>query len=76
MFFFDRNRADPEGMSSEEIEFTETTLEALTAIMQHPHTLKYRTYVVKHASNMLEKFTKILDAEKTSTDPNKVSIVL
>lgn len=62
-------------MSSEEIDFTETTLEALTAIMQHPHTHKYRTYVVKHASNILEKFTKILDTERTSTDPNKVSRV-
>lgn len=60
-------------MSSEEIELTETTLEALTAIMQHPHTHKYRNYVVKHAANMLEKFTKILDAEKTNADSNKVN---
>lgn len=67
-----RNREDPEGLSTEELELTEVTLEGLTAVVQHPNTHKYRNYIMKHTSNILEKFIKILQTEKTSSDPNKV----
>lgn len=50
----------------------EVAVEALTAILQHPHTHKYRSHVMKHSSNILEKFNKILDAESASPDHNKV----
>lgn len=71
-FFLFRNRADVEGLSSEELELMEVAVEALTAILQHPHTHKYRSHVMKHSSNILEKFNKILDAESASPDHNKV----
>lgn len=66
------NRADPEGMSLEELEITEMTTEALNAIMQRPSTRKYRSHVIKHTANFLEKFGRVLEAERTNPDPNKV----
>ncbi|XP_017777342.1 PREDICTED: importin-13 [Nicrophorus vespilloides] len=65
------NRIDPEGMSSEEMELTEVTLEALTAVIQHPHTSKYKSYILKHSANILEKFNKILETETGNPEPNK-----
>lgn len=59
-------------MSCEETELTEVTIEALTAIIQHPNTHKFKSYVAKYASCILEQFTKILDTERNSTDMNKV----
>lgn len=67
-----RNRIDPEGMSLEELEITEMTTEALNAIMQRPGTRKFRNHILKHTANFLEKFGKILNAERTNADPNKV----
>lgn len=72
-YFFFRNREDPEGLSTEELELTEATLEALTAVVQHPNTHKYKNYVLKHTENILEKFSKILQAEGSNNDQNKVS---
>lgn len=71
MIFF-RNRADAEGMSLEELEITEMTTEALNAIMQRPSTRKYRSHVIKHTANFLDKFGKVLGAERANSDPNKV----
>lgn len=56
----------------EELEISEMTTEALNAIMQRPSTRKYRSHVMKHTANILEKFGKILDAERSAPDPNKV----
>lgn len=55
------------------MELTEVTLEGLTAVVQHPNTHKYRSYIMKHTAIILEKFTKILQTEKTNPDPNKVN---
>lgn len=63
-------------MSLEELEITEMTTEALNAIMQRPSTRKYKSHVMKHTSNIMEKFSKILDAERTNVDPNKVYLAL
>lgn len=65
------NRCDPEGLFSEEMELTEVTLEAISSIIQHPQTHKYRTYVIKHTSSMLESFSKILEVERVNSDQNK-----
>lgn len=65
------NRCDPEGMFSEEMELTEVTLEAISSIIQHPHTHKYRTYVIKHTETMLNSFSKILQVERQNADQNK-----
>lgn len=65
------NRSDPECMSAEEMELIEVTLEALTAVVQHPHTTKYPGYVMKHTTNILDKFNKILNNEKASAELNK-----
>lgn len=62
-------------MSLEELEITEMTTEALNTIMQRPSTRKYRSHVIKHTANFLEKFGKILDVERTSSDPNKVEFL-
>lgn len=67
-----RNRSDPEEMASEEMEVAEVTLEALTAVVHHPNTHKYRNYIMKHTANMLGKFMKILDMERSLSDPNNV----
>lgn len=69
-----RNRADPDGMSLEELEITEMTTEALNAVMQRPSTKKYKNLVLKHTANFLEKFRRILETERTNPDPNKVII--
>lgn len=68
-----RNRTDQEEMASEEMEVAEVTLEALTAVVHHPNTHKYRNYIMKHTADMLNKFTKILDSERNSSDPNNVN---
>lgn len=67
-----RNKTDSEGLSCEEIELSEVTVEALTAIMQHPHTNKYKNHVTKYAAQILYKFEKILDAERNLPELNKV----
>lgn len=64
------SRSDPEEMASEEMEVAEVTLEALTAVVHHPNTHKYRNYIMKHTANMLGKFIKILDMERNSSEPN------
>lgn len=63
-------------MSLEELEITEMTTEGLNAIMQRPSTRKYRSHVMKHTANILEKFGKILEAERNSLDSNKVFVLL
>lgn len=60
-------------MASEEMEVAEVTLEALTAVVHHPNTHKYRNYIMKHTANMLGKFIKILDMERNSSEPNNVN---
>ncbi|XP_022917881.1 importin-13 [Onthophagus taurus] len=65
------HRSDPEGMSSEEMELAEVALETLTTIIQHPHTHKYKNHIIKHTADMMEKFSKILEAERNALDPNK-----
>jgi hypothetical protein len=60
-------------MSSEEMELTEVTVEALTAIIQHPHTNRYKNHVMKCSADMLYKFEKILENERNSLESNKVS---
>lgn len=63
-------------MSSEEIELIEVCVEALTAIIQHPHTNKYKNHITKYGANVLYKFDKILDAERNNTEMNKVHTVI
>jgi hypothetical protein len=65
------NKLDQEGMSSEEMELTEVTVEALTAIIQHPHTNRYKNHVMKCSADMLYKFEKILENERNSLESNK-----
>ncbi|XP_060533437.1 importin-13 [Cylas formicarius] len=65
------HKGDPECLSGEEIELTEVTVEALTAVIQHPHTTRFRNSVNKHAASILYKFEKILDAERSCNDLNK-----
>ncbi|RZC40401.1 importin-13, partial [Asbolus verrucosus] len=65
------NKVDPECMSSEEMELTEVTVEALTAIIQHPHTNRYKNHVMKCSADMLYKFEKILECERNSPECNK-----
>lgn len=67
-----RNKSDADGLSGEEIELSEVTVEALTAIIQHPHTHKYKNHVTKYAAQILYKFEKILDAERNMPELNKV----
>lgn len=67
---------DPECMSSEEMELMEVTVEALTAIIQHPHTNRYQGLVMKCSADMLYKFEKILECERNSPECNKVSELL
>lgn len=59
-------------MSSEEIELTEVTVEAVTAIVQHPHTMRYKNHLMKCSADMLYKFEKILDYERNHPEGNKV----
>ncbi|CAH0554758.1 unnamed protein product [Brassicogethes aeneus] len=63
--------SDHEDVSMEEMELTEVTVEALNAIMQHPHTFKYKNHVTKYGASMLYKFQRILDTERNSSDCNK-----
>lgn len=56
------------------MELSEVTVEALTAIVQHPHTTKYKFYVTKFAANVLYKFEKIIETERSSSELNKVNI--
>ncbi|KAK5644398.1 hypothetical protein RI129_005698 [Pyrocoelia pectoralis] len=65
------NRQEPECLSSEELELTETAIEALSSVMLQPQTLKFNTYVMKHTCNILEKFGKILENESQTGDSNK-----
>ncbi|KAB0794665.1 hypothetical protein PPYR_11504 [Photinus pyralis] len=65
------NRQEAECLSSEELELTETAIEALSSIMLQPQTLKFNTYVLKHTRNILEKFGKILQTESLTGDSNK-----
>ncbi|KAJ3642174.1 hypothetical protein Zmor_024983 [Zophobas morio] len=65
------NKMDPECMSSEEMELMEVTVEALTAIIQHPHTNRYQGLVMKCSADMLYKFEKILECERNSPECNK-----
>ncbi|CAH1165774.1 unnamed protein product [Phyllotreta striolata] len=65
------NKSDPEGLSCDEMDLIEVTVEALTAVFQHPHTHKYKTHVFKYAAQILEKFDKILDVERNQQDMNK-----
>ncbi|KAJ8931893.1 hypothetical protein NQ314_015162 [Rhamnusium bicolor] len=69
--FFRRNKSDPECLSGEEMELSEVTVEALTAVIQHPHTQKYKNHVTKCAAQILYKFEKILDAERNLPELNK-----
>ncbi|XP_018575465.1 importin-13 [Anoplophora glabripennis] len=65
------NKSDADGLSGEEIELSEVTVEALTAIIQHPHTNKYKNHITKYAAQILYKFDKILDAERNLPELNK-----
>ncbi|KAK9881689.1 hypothetical protein WA026_017206 [Henosepilachna vigintioctopunctata] len=65
------NKSEPEGLSPEEMELMEVTIEALTAVIELPQTYKYKTYVNEFTVSMLFKFQKILMAEKVSPEPNK-----
>lgn len=58
----------------EEEELIEVTIEAITTIIQHPQTYKYKTLVKKYAEQILFKFEKILDAETNQQEMNKVNI--
>ncbi|KAF2883130.1 hypothetical protein ILUMI_23047 [Ignelater luminosus] len=65
------NKTETESMSSEEMELTEVVLEALSSIMSQPQTHKYTRHILRHTSNILNKFGKILEKERQSADPNK-----
>ncbi|EFA09709.1 importin-13 [Tribolium castaneum] len=65
------NKTDPECMSPEEMELMEVTVEALTTIIQHPHTNRYHNHVMKCSADMLYKFEKILECERNSPESNK-----
>lgn len=67
-----RNKSDPDGLIGEEEELIEVTVEALTTIIQHPHTYKYKNLVKKYAAQILYKFEKILETETTQQEMNKV----
>lgn len=60
-------------MSSDEIEFTEIAIEALTSTMSHPYTHKYPTIVIKNLTDMLDSFMKIIEVEQNKKDQNTVS---
>lgn len=68
-----RNKGDPECLT-EELDVIEIAVEALTAIIDHPQTYKYRTHVRKYASQILDKFGKILDVERNQPELNKVKL--
>ncbi|CAG9822067.1 unnamed protein product [Phaedon cochleariae] len=65
------NKRDPEGLSCDEMDAIETTVEALTSIIQHPHTHKYKNHVLKYTAQILYSFDKILDIERNQQDMNK-----
>ncbi|CAH1099739.1 unnamed protein product [Psylliodes chrysocephalus] len=65
------NKTDPDGLSCDEMDLIEITVEALTAVFQHPHTHKYKNHVFKYAAQILGKFDKILDVERNQQDMNK-----
>ena len=67
-----RNKADISGVSSEEMELIEVTTEALTQIVRHPNAHKYVNHMMKLTAYMLQKFVKILDAERNNPDINTV----
>lgn len=56
----------------EEEELIEVTVEAITTIIQHPHTHKYKNHVKKYAAQILYKFDKILETERNQQEMNKV----
>lgn len=56
----------------EEEELIEVTVEAITTTIQHPHTHKYKNLVKKYAAQILFKFEKILETERTRQEMNKV----
>ncbi|XP_018334256.1 importin-13 isoform X2 [Agrilus planipennis] len=62
---------DSDGMASEEMDLIEVTLEALSSIILHPQTYKYKSYVSRHATNFLQNFNKILEKERHSPNSNK-----
>lgn len=57
----------------EEEELIEVTIEAITTIIQHPHTHKYKNLIKKFAEQILFKFEKILDSETNQQEMNKVN---
>ncbi|KAL1494258.1 hypothetical protein ABEB36_009882 [Hypothenemus hampei] len=65
------NKSDPECLSAEEIELSEVTTEALTAILRHPLSCKFKFHINKFAVNVLYKFQKIIDNELQSSEINK-----
>nr|CAH7738201.1 unnamed protein product [Callosobruchus chinensis] len=65
------NKTDPDGLMPEEMDVMETAVEALTAVIQHPNTHRYKNHVTKYAANILYKFEKILDAERSLPELNK-----
>lgn len=75
-FYVCRNRSVLSGMTSEEIELTEMTIETLTTVVQHPHSHRYKKHILAFTTQILEKFGKILDIERNSQDPNKVTNLL
>lgn len=68
-----RNKSDPECLLGEEEELIEVTIEAITTILQHPHTHKYKNLVKKYAAQILYEFEKILETERNQQEMNKVN---
>ncbi|XP_030761642.1 importin-13 [Sitophilus oryzae] len=65
------NKLDPECISGEEMELIEVAVEAVTTIIQHPHTSMYKNHVIKYTENILYKFEKIIEAERNAEELNK-----
>lgn len=65
------NKSDPEGLSCDEMDLIEITVEALTAVFQLPHAHQYKSYVFKYAAQIIPEFDKILDVERNQQDMNK-----
>lgn len=57
---------------TEELDVIEIAVEALTSIIDHPQTHKFRNHVKKYAAQILDKFGKILDVERNQHELNKV----
>ncbi|KAG5892535.1 hypothetical protein JTB14_011124 [Gonioctena quinquepunctata] len=65
------NKRDPECLSGDELDLIETSVEALTTVMQHQQAHRYKNHILTYTAQILYKFEKILDVEINQQDMSK-----